>query len=82
MNVQINERKCEQMPLKIMYKKLVKFFKEMSCTNRMQGGNLKKARQGKNKFRFSEVLFLYFLEVQKEKIETHTYGQTETRCQF
>lgn len=25
-NVQINERKCEQMPLKIMYKKLVNFF--------------------------------------------------------
>lgn len=27
-NVQINERKCEQMPLKIMYKKLVNFFKK------------------------------------------------------
>ena len=47
MNGQINERKWEQMPLNIMYKKLVKFFKETSCTERMQGGNLKKARQGK-----------------------------------
>lgn len=47
MDVQINERKCEQMPLNIMYKKLVKFFKETSCTKRMQGGNLKKAKQGK-----------------------------------
>lgn len=47
MNGQINERKCEQMLLNIMYKKLVKFFKETSCTKRMQGGNLKKARQGK-----------------------------------
>ena len=46
------------------------------------GRKLEKSQTEENKFRFSEVLFLYFSEVQKEKIEIHTRGQTETRCHF
>ena len=46
------------------------------------GRKLEKSQTGKSKFRFSEVHFLCFSEVQKEKIEIHTHGQTETRCHF
>lgn len=70
------------MPLNIMYKKLAKFFEEIIMYKENAGSRFKKSQTGKNKFRFLKVLFLYFSEVQKEKIETHTHGQIETRCQF
>lgn len=34
------------------------------------GRKLEKSQTGENKFRFSEVLFLYFSEVQKERLRS------------